>query len=252
MKRTEYAIILLSIALIVALLIIVAMLYVNKKTTCRFPQNNIFIQNQSTIGRYKELMKIWEHFENDMEFCQLCHSLMDTNSNIQDNNHGNKQLKIAFQKLDDYVRSHTNMPFIRLTLIYTDGIVFYDSVLSLDRIYFMDKSNNLPLPVSMYTLSSPLKNHNVLPEIANSIIVNDATDTCLSNVHPVYRKLMQDGFGFYERMSSSLDKPYCYVSRFLPLPYPFTKNFKDGCTLRIGMEITNGLNKKASLQPNIF
>lgn len=257
MPRTSGNMLLIVVVVIMSItLVVMASImfhYMGQKTRCLFPHNNLLIQNEATIGRYKRLMRIWKQFENDKEFCQLSHKLMDTNSNIKDQQQGNIGLEKAYNTLDNYLRMHTDFPYVRVTLIYTDGIVFYDSVLSMDRVYFIDKMNHLPIPVSMYTLGSPLKNHNVLPEVANSLVMNDATATCLSQLHPVYRELFQKGFGFYERMSSSLDKPYCYVSRFLPLPHPFSKNFKDGCTLRIGIEIRNGDDSTTRRLPaNIF
>ena len=62
----------------------------------------------------------------------------------------------------------------------------------------------------------------------------------VKSIDQVYQNLIMNGFGFYERMSSSLDKPFTYVAKFLPLPFSKKNNsYSDGCTLRVGMPIAH-------------
>lgn len=196
--------------------------------------------------RFNYLMCRWKKVAKDPVFRRLAAKLMLTNSSIppKESNKGSVALYNAFNELDHYVKTkmmvHTQN--VRVTLIYTDGILFYDTVVPMTQIYFMD--GKLPKPVSLYTLGSPLKDHNTLPEVTNSVIVTDSDDVRLSGMrikNDVYRKLLRQGFGFYERMSSSLNRPFAYVAKFLPVdnhePEFKAHGFVDGFTLRIGMDI---------------
>lgn len=200
------------------------------------------------VRRFRFLMCKWKEIAKDETFRRLAGNLMIINSSIppQESNKGSVALYEAFRQLDDYVKTNMmrRIQHVRVTLIYTDGILFYDTVVPMSKIYFMD--GNLPKPVSLYTLGSPLKDHNTLPEVTNSVVVTDSHDIRLSGMrlgNDVYRQLLRNGFGFYERMSSSLNRPFAYVAKFLPINDKHNNKlfaehgFVDGFTLRVGMDI---------------
>ena len=122
--------------------------------------------------------------------------------------------------------------------MYNDGIVFYDSILKVNDVYFM--KDGLPRPVNLYTLGSPLKDHNMLPEVANSIIITDCSDNRLSGMtmtDPFYRKIVNEGYGFIERISSTFNKPYTYLAHVLNLGIDPATGFINTITVRIGLPI---------------
>lgn len=234
MKYYDYIFVLLLFFLIALIK------YIKNRTKCIIPHNNFFMTYPDVIHRFETLVKLWQNIANDEQFCIFAHHLMDTNANIQNANIGDLQLALVYKKLHHYINSKNKK--LRITLIYTDGIVFYDSLLPMNKVYYM--VNGLPRQVSMATTGSPLKNHNTLPEITNSIILNDASNACLDGLAPIYSYMLKNGFGFYERMSSSIDKPFTYVAKFLTLPYPKNgSSYTDGCTLRIGVLINSTHNK---------
>jgi hypothetical protein len=127
---------------------------------------------------------------------------------------------------------------VRITVMYNDGIVIYDSSLKMGNVFFM--KDGLPRPVNLYTLGSPLKDHNMLPEVANSIIITDNSDNRMSGMlltDPFYRKLMNEGYGFVERISSTYNKPYTYMAHILHLNTDPATGFVNTVTVRIGMPI---------------
>jgi hypothetical protein len=122
--------------------------------------------------------------------------------------------------------------------MYNDGIVFYDSVLKVNEVFFMKEG--LPRPVNLYTLGSPLKDHNMLPEVANSVVLTDCSDNRISGMEltdPFYRKIVNEGYGFVERISSTFNKPFTYMARHLNLGVDASTGFVNTITVRIGMPI---------------
>lgn len=203
------------------------------------------MDNPSILNRFSRLRQEWYKLSVNQGFKELANNLMDINSESLLNNVGNKNILMAYQKLDEYIRNIPMDKDIRVTLIYTDGIVFYDSSLPLHRVYFLQ--NGLPRPVSMATLASPLKNHNVVPEMTNAVNIHNVTnDMVLLGYplkNPLYKQLVREGFGFFERISSSLNVPYSYMAKFLSIPSGNGDKtfFLDGCILRIGVPITDNL-----------
>lgn len=195
----------------------------------------------ATVSRFKRLRNQWLVLEADASFKLMAKTLMEMNDSAL-NMSGNSAILNAFTRLDQFLKASAPLlpPNLRVTLIYTDGIVFYDSVLPINRIYFMDDS--LPKPVNLYTLGSPLKDYNTLPENMNSLMIHHPHEPayflggCLKD--PIYRQLGEEGFGFFERNSSSLNTPYTYLSRFLLFDTDPSTSFMNGCTLRISMPVS--------------
>ena len=212
-------------------------------------------QNQATTGqvgltpmdekgivqRFSTLRDLWYLVASDRSFVQFANNLGDVNAEALFSNVGSVEILKAYNELDNYIRGMGLDKDTRITLIYPDGIVFYDSALPIGRIFFMQ--NGLPKPVSMATLGSPLKNHNVVPEMTNAVTVHSIKNPLyllgypLTN--PLYQDLVKEGFGFFERISSSLNVPYSYMAKFLPIPSGNgpTTFFLDGIFLRISLPI---------------
>lgn len=231
--------------LLLILVIGFLVLLLRKDTKYRDNKQNIEkktpMDNKHIVSRFSKLRKLWYEVASDKKFKELGNNLADINSESLFNNLGSKEILQAYTDLDKYIKSLPIDKDVRVTLIYTDGIVFYDSALPINRVYFLQ--NGLPRPVSMSTLGSPLKNHNVVPEMTNAVSIHNKTDTMyllgypLSN--PIYNDLVQEGFGFFERISSSLNVPYSYMAKFLPIPSGNGNNtfFLDGFILRLGVPI---------------
>lgn len=202
--------------------------------------------NKLVVGRYKRAHNIWNTFANDPMFVVMARTLMDINTNSAvsainglDGNEGNKQIQEAYTNLGRYINENLKFPEnVRVTMMYTDGIVFFDSDLQVNDVYFM--KNGLPRPVNLYTLGSPLKDHNMLPEVANSLVITDSSDNSLTGYElndPFYRKIVNDGFGFSERISSSSDRPFTYIAHVIVLEIVPTTGFVKTMTLRIGLPV---------------
>lgn len=199
--------------------------------------------NKLVVGRFKRAYNIINTIANDPMFVVLSKTLMEINSSEAVNNNGNqpgsKNISDAFNNLDRYVKENLKFPEnIRITVMYNDGIVFYDSILNMNNVFFM--KDGLPRPVNLYTLGSPLKDHNMLPEVANSLILTDVSENRLSGMtlsDPFYRKLANEGYGFIERISSTFNKPFTYMARNLQLGIDPATGFINTITIRIGLPI---------------
>lgn len=237
------ALILLIILVGLILLLINAKKRREKPTLYPSPMDNSNIINRFTRNRAQ-----WYAIANDATFRELTNNLSDINSESINDNVGNKKILVAYSQLKKYINSLKLDKDLRITLIYTDGIVFFDSALPISRVYFLQ--NGLPRPVGMATLASPLKNHNVVPEMVNAVTVH-TTDTPLFLLgfqlnDPIYKKMISEGFGFFERISSSLNIPYSYIAKFLPIPSGNGNNtfFLDGVILRIGIPLEDKFFQK--------
>lgn len=202
------------------------------------------LDNQQITHRFSRLRDQWFSLSVNARFKELANALMDINSEALYFNVGNKDILRAFTELDNFVKKELKVdPDLRITLIYTDGIVFYDSALPLERVYFLQ--NGLPKPVSMSTLGSPLKNHNVVPEMTNAVTVHSSEQPFYFLGYelkdPLYQTMIKEGFGFFERISSSLNIPYSYVAKFLPIPSAngFNTFYLDGLILRVGIPLND-------------
>lgn len=198
------------------------------------------LDHPASIQRFRALRQIWEMASKDTTFLLLTKTLMNINSSAMNSKEGNKDIHMAYKNLDNYVKHKMNLRGGRMTLIYVDGIVFYDSALDLSKTYFMQ--NGLPRPVSIYTLGSPLKDHNTLPENFNSLMVHpqnmeNMVIMGMPVTNALYKELFSQGYGFIERMSSSLAIPCTYLSRFLTFNIDPITFFPDGCTLSVSMPI---------------
>ena len=222
--------------LLAVLIVILTFILIKKRNVKKSPYDNKLV-----VNRFKNLYEVWHQVASDPMFLILAKHLMNVNNNIYDTSVGSKELLDSFNQLDKYVKDNLNFTHnVRITIIYTDGIVYYDSVIPISMVYFI--KNGLPKPVNMYTLGSPLKDHNAVPEVANSIVSGDGRCfyTNLSGMRltdPFYNKMISENFGFYERISSSLNEPYSYVARFLQTDIDKTTGFVNGFTLRIGIPI---------------
>lgn len=200
------------------------------------------LDNKLVVGRFKRTYNIWNTVASDPMFVVLSKTLMDINSKCAVNGFvekGSKEIYDAFNNLDRYVKENLKFPEnTRITIMYNDGIVFYDSVLKVNEVFFMKEG--LPRPVNLYTLGSPLKDHNMLPEVANSVIITDSSDNSLSGMmltDPFYRKLVNEGYGFAERISSTFNKPYTYLAHILQLGIDPATAFVNTITVRIGLPV---------------
>lgn len=198
--------------------------------------------NKLVVGRFKRAYNIWNTIAADPMFVVLTKTLMGINSASAVNGFvekGSKDIYDAFNNLDRYVKENLKFPEnLRITVMYNDGIVFYDSVLKINEVFFMKEG--LPRPVNLYTLGSPLKDHNMLPEVANSLIITDKSDNSLSGMtltDPFYRKMVNEGYGFIERISSTFNRPYTYMAHVLQLGVDPATGFIDTITVRIGFPI---------------
>lgn len=212
----------------------------NKPSSTKMPPSPF--DNKLVVGRFKRAYNIWNTIASDPMFVVLTKTLMEINSASAVNgfvDKGSKDIFDAFQNLDRYVKENLKFPEnTRITVMYNDGIVFYDSILKVNDVYFM--KDGLPRPVNLYTLGSPLKDHNMLPEVANSIIITDCSDNRLSGMimtDPFYRKIVNEGYGFIERISSTFNKPYTYLAHVLHLGIDPATGFINTITVRIGLPI---------------
>lgn len=200
------------------------------------------LDHNLVVGRFKRAYNIWNTVASDPMFVVLTQTLMEINSRCAVNGFvekGSKDIFDAYTNLHRYVTENLKFPEnVRITIMYNDGIVFYDSVLKLNDVFFM--KGGLPRPVNLYTLGSPLKDHNMLPEVANSVIVTDSSDNSLSGMmmtDPFYRKLVNEGYGFAERISSSFNKPYTYLAHVVQLGVDPATAFVNTITVRVGLPV---------------
>lgn len=200
------------------------------------------LDNKLVVGRFKRAYNVWNTIATDPMFVVLSKTLMEINSASATNgfvDKGNKDILDAFTNLDRHMKQNLKFPEdVRVTVMYNDGIVFYDSVLTVNEVYFMKEG--LPRPVNLYTLGSPLKDHNMLPEVANSIIITDCSDNRLSGMmltDPFYRKLVNEGYGFIERISSTFNRPYTYLAHVLNLGIDPATGFVNTITVRVGLPV---------------
>lgn len=200
------------------------------------------LDNKLVVGRFKRAYNIWNTVAYDPMFVVLTKTLMDINSSNAINglvDKGSKDIYDAFNNLNRYVKENLKFPEnVRITVMYNDGIVFYDSTLKVNQVYFMKEG--LPRPVNLYTLGSPLKDHNMLPEVSNSLVITDSSDNSLSGMtltDPFYRKLVNEGYGFIERISSTFNKPYTYLAHVLQLGIDPATAFVNTITIRIGLPV---------------
>lgn len=198
--------------------------------------------NKLVVNRFKRGYNIWNTIAGDPMFMVLTKTLMEINSASAVNGFvekGSKEIYTAFMNLDRYIQENLKFPEdVRITVMYNDGIVFYDSILKINDVFFMKEG--LPRPVNLYTLGSPLKDHNMLPEVANSIVLTDCSDNRISGMvltDPFYRKLVNEGYGFMERISSTFNKPFTYMAHNLNLGTDPATGFVNTVTLRIGFAI---------------
>jgi len=237
----QWIVIILALLVIIAGVVIGIILLVQKRRRRGEPSP---MDDPLIIARIKKNRDHWYKISKDPDFIALVETIMTINSNSS-TGVGSRPLLLAFKNLDNYC--NTNCPDIRVTLIYKDGIVFYDNVLSMDDIFYM--KDGLPIPVNMATLGSPLKSHNTVPEMTNSIIVHqlDELDNSMDGmrlIDPIYPMLIREGFGFSERVSSSLGIPYSYVARSMITSIDPTTKFINGCTLRVSTPIVGSLTQK--------
>ena len=200
------------------------------------------LDNKLVVGRFKRAYNIWNTVATDPMFVVLTKTLMEINSSSAVNGFvekGSKDIYDAFTNLDRYVKENLKFPEnVRITVMYNDGIVFYDSILKINDVFFMKEG--LPRPVNLYTLGSPLKDHNMLPEVANSVIITDSSDNSLSGMmltDPFYRKLVNEGYGFVERISSTFNKPFTYLAHVLQLGIDPATAFVNTITIRVGLPV---------------
>jgi hypothetical protein len=200
------------------------------------------LDNKLVVGRFKRAYNIWNTVATDPMFVVLTKTLMEINSKSAVNgfvDKGSKDIYDAFTNLDRYVNENLKFPEnVRITVMYNDGIVFYDSILKVNEVYFMKEG--LPRPVNLYTLGSPLKDHNMLPEVANSVIITDSSDNSLSGMmltDPFYRKIVNEGYGFAERISSTFNRPYTYLAHILQLGIDPATAFVNTITVRVGLPV---------------
>lgn len=204
------------------------------------PPSTSQLDTSSSVARFKNLRIMWTVISQDRSFLILAKTLMDINSSALDSKSGNQDIFIAYKNLDHYVKTKMNLRGGRIKLIYLDGIVYYDSSLDLAKTYFM--ANGLPIPATMNTLGSPLKDHNTLPENFNSLMVHPSQPENMvlmgmSVSDPLYKELFQQGFGFIERISSNMAIPYTYLSHYLLFSIDPLTSFPHGCTLSVSMPI---------------
>ena len=192
------------IILLLGVLIVLIMLFIrhNKKNNSEsgLLVNSVSpLDNKLVVNRFRRAYNIWNTVASDPMFVMHTKTLMDINSSSSTNgivDKGSKDIYDAYMTLHHHVKEDLKFPEeSRITVMYNDGIVFYDSVLKINNVFFM--RDGLPRPVNLYTLGSPLKDHNMLPEVANSVIVTDSSDNRLSGMlltDPFYRKLVNEGY----------------------------------------------------------
>lgn len=222
----------------------IASLYTRFKSATKQKQPPSPYDNKLVVGRMKRAYNIWNTIAADPMFVVLVKTLMEINSSkaVDADGYaekGSKEIHEAFNNINRYVKENLKFPEnVRITVMYNDGIVFYDSTLLINDVFFI--KDGLPRPVNLYTLGSPLKDHNMLPEVANSIIVTDSSDNSLSGMvlnDNFYRKIVNEGYGFAERISSTFNKPYTYMAHILNLGVDPATGFVNTITVRIGMPV---------------
>jgi len=204
------------------------------------------MDNPLVVARFQRIRELWYILSVDASFLFLIQALMTINSNIvqpQSLSNG-MALRDAYQNLDRYVKTSilpTLPPKSNMTLIFADGILFYDSSLTMDQTYYIQ--NELPRALSIYTLGSPLKDHNTLPENFNALMIHCPSDPLnflgMPLTHPLYEQLSLEGFGFIERISSNMNTPTTYLSRFLKLSTDPTSQFMHGCVLTLDIPVSS-------------
>ena len=204
------------------------------------------MDNPLVVARFQRIRELWYILSVDASFLFLIQALMTINSNIvqpQSLSNG-MALRDAYQNLDRYVKTSilpTLPPKSNMTLIFADGILFYDSSLTMDQTYYIQ--NELPRALSIYTLGSPLKDHNTLPENFNALMIHCPSDPLnflgMPLTHPLYKQLSLEGFGFIERISSNMNTPTTYLSRFLKLSTDPTSQFMHGCVLTLDIPVSS-------------
>lgn len=220
--------------LIIIVAVFVYMIMVRKKRRSRTGYNDPRI-----VARLKTLHNVWTTLSGDPELLFLARRLMDKNSDAANMDAGSQDIYIAYKALDEYYKQIKLTPRCRLTLIYLDGIVFYDSDLGISKTYFM--KDGLPRPVNISTLGSPLKDHNVMPEMLNALSVY----TPSKNYHymgdpitdPFLHELIKDGFGFVERVSSSINVPCSYLANTIEYKRDMDSGYVSNLTMRVSMPI---------------
>lgn len=231
-----------GVIFVVVLVLFVTSLIKNVRSVVKRKEPPSPLDNKLVVGRFKRAYNIWNTVASDPMFIVLTKTLMEINSKCAVNGFvekGSKDIYDAYTNLNRYVKENMKFPEnVRITIMYNDGIVFYDSTLKLENVFFM--KGGLPRPVNLYTLGSPLKDHNMLPEIANSVIVTDSSDNSLSGMlmtDPFYRKLVNEGYGFVERISSSFNKPYTYLAHIIQLNVDPATAFVNTITVRVGLPV---------------
>jgi hypothetical protein len=227
---------------VVILGLFVSSLAKSTKFASKYKQSPSPYDHKLVVGRFKRAYNVWNIISSDPMFIVLTKTLMEINSKNAANgfiDKGSKEIYTSFNNLDRYVKENLKFPEnTRITIMYNDGIVFYDSVLKVNDVFFM--KDGLPRPVNLYTLGSPLKDHNMLPEVANSVIVTDSSDNSISGMmltDPFYRKLVNEGYGFVERISSTFNKPYTYLAHVMQMDVDPATGFVDTITMRVGFPI---------------
>jgi hypothetical protein len=204
------------------------------------------MDNALVVARFQRVRELWYILSVDASFLFLIQALMTINSNIvqpQSLSNG-MALRDAYQNLDRYVKTSilpTLPPNSNMTLIFADGILFYDSSLTMEQTFYIQ--NELPRALSIYTLGSPLKDHNTLPENFNALMIHCPSDPLnflgMPLTHPIYKQLSLEGFGFIERISSNMNTPTTYLARFLKLSTDPTSQFMHGCVLTLDVPVSS-------------
>jgi hypothetical protein len=229
-----YLYIFLILIIIIAILVYIILIRKKKR------RNHTGYNDPRIVGRLKTLHGVWTTLSKDPDLLLLARRLMEKNNAAEFNtNSGSQDIYLAYTALDEYYRQIKLTPQCRLTLIFLDGIVFYDSDQDISNIYFM--KNGLPRPVNISTLGSPLKDHNVMPEIINALSVY----TVAKNYHymgdpitdPFLHDLIRDGFGFVERVSSSANVPCSYLANTIEYKRDVNSGYVSNLILRVSMPI---------------
>lgn len=227
------------------LIFLMVMFAINNKKSGLFKSKSVStspFDNKLVVNRFKRAYNIWNTVATDPMFVMHTKNLMEINSASATNGisqQGSKEIYDAYQNLRNHVKENLKFPEeSRITVMYNDGIVFFDSILTINDVFFM--KDGLPRPVNLYTLGSPLKDHNMLPEVANCLVVTDSSDNRLSGMQltdTFYRKLVNEGYGFVERISSTFNRPYTYLAHVLNLGVDPTTGFVNIITVRIGLPV---------------
>ena len=204
------------------------------------------MDNALVVARFQRVRELWYILSVDASFLFLIQALMSINSNIIQPQSLSESLALrdAYQNLDRYVETNilpTLPPKSNIRLSFADGIIFYDSSLPMNQTYYIQ--NELPNAVSINTLGSPLKDHNTLPENFNALMIHHPSDPSnflgMPLTHQIYKDLSMEGFGFIERISSNMNSPATFLSRFLVLATDPTTQFIQGCVLGLNVPISS-------------